>query len=124
VGRRQIEQRLKTTAGQVGISGSQLKTVPIPLPGLAEQARRLHLWEVGLDAMTRLQVAIETCSAHVERARRSTLAAAFSGQLVPQDPDDEPASVLLERIRAERAAAEPTKRTRRAARSQARTAGV
>ncbi len=36
--------------------------------------------------------------------RKNILKAAFSGQLVPQDPNDEPASVLLERIRAERAA--------------------
>jgi type I restriction enzyme S subunit len=36
--------------------------------------------------------------------RQNILKAAFSGQLVPQDPNDEPASVLLERIRAERAA--------------------
>jgi type I restriction enzyme S subunit len=38
--------------------------------------------------------------------RQNILKAAFSGQLVPQDPSDEPASVLLERIRAERAARE------------------
>ena len=37
--------------------------------------------------------------------RRSVLKAAFEGRLVPQDPSDEPASVLLERIAAERAAA-------------------
>lgn len=113
VGRRQIEQRLKTTAGQVGISGSQLKSVLIPLPPLDEQAARHRRWEDGLEAMTRLRSELESCSARAERARRAILAAAFSGQLVPQDPDDEPASVLLERIRAERAAAAPTKRTRK-----------
>jgi type I restriction enzyme S subunit len=45
--------------------------------------------------------------------RQNILRAAFSGQLVPQDPNDEPASVLLERIRAERAtqqAAKPPKK--------------
>ena len=39
-----------------------------------------------------------------ERLRQSILKRAFSGELVPQDPDDEPASVLLERIRAQREA--------------------
>ena len=41
--------------------------------------------------------------------RQNILRAAFSGQLVPQDPNDEPASMLLERIRAERAARDATK---------------
>jgi type I restriction enzyme, S subunit len=39
-----------------------------------------------------------------ERTRQSILKSAFAGKLVPQDPNDEPASVLLKRIRAERAA--------------------
>lgn len=41
--------------------------------------------------------------------RQNILRAAFSGQLVPQDPTDEPAGVLLERIRAERAAGQPAR---------------
>jgi type I restriction enzyme S subunit len=44
--------------------------------------------------------------------RRSVLKAAFEGKLVPQDPSDEPASVLLERIRANRSAAAPGKSRR------------
>lgn len=63
---------------------------------------------------------IEAVRAHVdaELARlddldRSILTRAFRGELVPQDPADEPASVLLERIRAERAAAPATKPARK-----------
>jgi type I restriction enzyme S subunit len=44
--------------------------------------------------------------------RQNILRAAFAGQLVPQDPNDEPASVLLERIRAERAARDAAKKPR------------
>lgn len=44
--------------------------------------------------------------------RQNILRAAFAGQLVPQDPNDEPASVLLERIRAQRAAQAPVKKAR------------
>ena len=47
--------------------------------------------------------------------RQNILRAAFSGQLVPQDPNDEPAGVLLARIRAERAAQGAQPRKRRAA---------
>ncbi len=61
------------------------------------------------DAQMRMSVAEQSATALEQelarsgRLRTSVLARAFSGQLVPQDPNDEPASVLLERIRAERA---------------------
>lgn len=51
----------------------------------------------------------------IDRLTQSILAKAFRGELVPQDPNDEPASVLLERIKAQRAAAPKAKRGRRAA---------
>ena len=59
-----------------------------------------------------------------ERLRQSILKQAFEGKLVPQDPNDEPANVLLERIRMRRAAATPVeaapaaKRARRTARAK------
>jgi len=59
-----------------------------------------------------LQAEIERGLAQAKALRRSILAAAFRGQLVPQGPWDEPASVLLERIRAEREAAGPLRRSR------------
>ena len=53
----------------------------------------------------RLEARYTTARAQVERLTPALLAKAFRGELVPQDPNDEPASVLLERIRASRAAA-------------------
>ena len=66
--------------------------------------------------------AIDARRAAIERAQRKgaalrRLERAFRGELVPHDPSDEPASALLDRIRAERAAASPT-RSRKAATSR------
>lgn len=115
-GRREIEQRLKTTAGQVGISGSQLKTVPIPVPPLRVQTERVAKWSEGLQAIARMETEVLLACRRAGSLRRSILAAAFAGKLVPQDPDDEPASALLARIGAERRAAPPVRRARRGAR--------
>lgn len=55
-----------------------------------------------------------TAAERAVHLRRSLLAEAFAGRLVPQDPADEPASVLLEQIRAERTETPKATRTRRA----------
>lgn len=62
----------------------------------------------------RLEAEAARAKALLDRLEAAILAKAFRGELVPQDPADEPASVLLDRIRAERAAAPKPKRGRRA----------
>ena len=62
----------------------------------------------------RLDAEAARARALLDRLEAAILARAFRGELVPQDPDDEPASVLLERIRARRAAAPKAKPRRRA----------
>ena len=83
-------------------------SLAFPLPPYEEQRRIIA--EVERTAVGIIQqfegTTVVASLKRVGRLRQSILKQAFSGQLVPQDPDDEPASVLLERIRAEREAAQ------------------
>lgn len=97
-----ISSWVKTSAGQHGIAGSDIKRTPIPLPSRVEQEQAVALMD---NCFETCRSALDGCDAETRRAqalRQSVLKSAFSGQLVPQDPNDEPASVLLERIAAER----------------------
>lgn len=102
-GRRWIEDRAASSAGQHNISLSTLLTMPIPLPPLAEQNAALGELEGSRESADGQCAAIEISIKQSNAQRQNILRAAFAGHLVPQGPDDEPASVLLERIRAERA---------------------
>jgi type I restriction enzyme S subunit len=102
--RKHLVARVKTTAGQTGISGEDLKRTPIPLPPVAEQKIALAVLEERLQAIRELELPTELGLKKSTAQRQNILKAAFSGQLVAQDPNDEPASELLESIRTERAA--------------------
>jgi type I restriction enzyme S subunit len=90
-----------TTQAAFGIT--RVRILPIPLPPLAEQQRIVAEVERRLSVVEELEVAIKANLARAGRLRQSILKRAFEGKLVPQDPADEPASVLLERIWVERA---------------------
>ena len=100
---RQDAKRAMTSAvGLLRVPTDYMRKVLIPLPPLAE------LQAIASEVKRRLSVADKvekTVTAELKRAerlRQSILKKAFSGRLVPQDPSDESASVLLERIRAEK----------------------
>lgn len=112
--RRVLEGLAATTAGQYNLSVSKLDSLAVPLPPLEEQRRLFDGRSEGLAIIGRLVEDLRAAQRRSASLRRSILTAAFSGRLVAQDPDDEPASVLLERIRAERAADTPTNRKRKA----------
>ena len=86
------------------ISRKNLATITLPVPPLAEQRRIVAEVERRLSVIQQAETTVEASLARTERLRQSILKQAFSGKLVPQDHNDEPASVLLERIRLEREA--------------------
>jgi len=110
--RSHVVSRVKTTAGQTGISGEDIKKMPIPLAPSAEQTSAIEKLTVALLEISSQGKAIETSLKQSAAQRKNILKTAFTGQLVPQDPDDEPASVLLECIRAERAERDSVKKLR------------
>jgi type I restriction enzyme S subunit len=85
------------------LNTSKVKQVKVPVPSLALQAEIADRLTAQAVAYARLRSALLTAQIQGAALRRAVLAAAFSGQLVQQDPADEPASALLDRIRAERA---------------------
>ena len=94
----------KQTTNLASINLTVLSQFPIPLPPLAEQRRIVADVERRLSVVQQTEATVEASLARAERLRQSILKQAFSGKVVPQDPDDEPASALLERIKAEREA--------------------
>ena len=92
-----------STSGLYTLSVSKVSNIPVPLPPLAEQRRIVDEVERRLSIIEQAEAAVEASLKRAERLRQSILKQAFTGKLVPQDPNDEPASLLLERIRAERA---------------------
>ena len=102
-------------AGGVGInhlSASRFSQIPLPICSLAEQAEIVRILDARLEAVKALDKEIDANLVRADALRQSILKSAFSGQLVPQDPMDEPAYLLLARIRAGRQTV-PPKRARR-----------
>jgi type I restriction enzyme S subunit len=97
---------------------SQLDTFAFPLPPLAEQERIVVEIDRHVSAVDAVDGDIQRNKLRASKLRQSVLRWAFEARLVDQDPTDEPASRLLERIQAEREAkpAQPS-RTRRSARA-------
>ena len=100
--------------GRPRINTTQLKELHLPICSEAEQAEIVRILDTRLDAAKMLRAEIDTNLARAESLRQTILKQAFSGKLVPQDPNDEPAAVLLNRIKAENGQASGTRGGREA----------
>ena len=103
IGKKQILPITKGVA-QKKVSLGRFASLAIPLPSFDEQKEIIHQLLTEQYLVSREEASILTGLRQADAQRKNILKDAFSGKLVKQDPNDEPASVLLEKIKAERAA--------------------
>ena len=95
---------LKTGINDSGLNLTQdrFSELRVPFPPLAEQTAIVEAVEAQLSVIEHLESDLDAKLKRAQALRQSILRSAFTGQLVPQDPNDEPASELLKRIAADR----------------------
>lgn len=109
-------EEMKTGISDSGLNLTQEKflSLPIPAVGLEVQTSAVAELSAAFARAARLEAEAARARALLDRLESALLAKAFRGELVPQDPNDEPAQALLDRIRTQRAAAPKAKRGRKA----------
>ncbi|WP_287012089.1 restriction endonuclease subunit S [Actibacterium sp.] len=115
-GRDYFEAGGKQTTNLASINKTVLKALPVPICSPAEQTELILRLDARLEAADAMEAEIEAALTRANALRQSILKKAFSGQLVPQDPEDEPASVLLARIKAEKEGREKAEKEARESR--------
>lgn len=98
IGRTYIGSVVTQQVGQANVNGTKLAAMPIPLPPWSEQQEIINALEHQRAGMERLQQEASTALKRSRHLRQSLLSDAFCGRMTPQDPRDEPASTIFERI--------------------------
>ena len=93
---------------------TDMKVLAVPFAPLKEQTEIVRRVEQLFTFADQLEAKVASAKTRIDHLTQSILAKAFRGELVSQDSNDEPGSVLLERIKAQRAAAPKAKRARKA----------
>jgi len=96
----QLQKNAKQAVNQASINQTDVRSVAVSLPSLSEQSEIVRRVETLFTFADRIEARLTAAQRAVDRLTPAVLAKAFRGELVPQDPNDEPASVLLERMRA------------------------
>lgn len=112
-GRNQIIKVASSTTGLYTLSISKVSGIAVPVPDLTEQHEIVRRVEALFAFIDRIEARYATARKRVGQLTPALLAKAFRGELVAQDPADEPASELLARLAATRAAAPKAKRGRK-----------
>ena len=112
---------MNSNAGVPTLGKSVMERLPVQIPNFIEQQEIVRRVESLFAYADRLEAHYQAACTQVDRLTTTLLTKAFRGELVPQDPNDEPASVLLERIRAERAAQPAKPKRSQASRKQTMT---
>ncbi|GAB3465140.1 restriction endonuclease subunit S [Azotobacter salinestris] len=100
-------------SAQPKLNQKNMNEIPVHIPPPAEQTEIVRRVEQLFAFADQLEAKVNEAKTRIDRLTRSILAKAFRGELVPQDPNDEPASVLLERIQAQRTSALKARRGRK-----------
>jgi len=106
-------RELAVATGQPKLALFRIEQIEVPIPNQAEQAEIVGRIEAAFACIDRLTKEATRAAHLLDRLDERLLGKAFRGELVPQDPEDEPAEALLTRIREARAAAPKPKRGRR-----------
>ena len=97
-----FNRNAQQTVGMASINQEQISAMPIPLSSLQEQQLIVSEIDRRFSIIDSMEKTIDQSRIEANRLRQSILKRAFEGKLVPQDPRDEPANILLEKIKKQR----------------------